>query len=71
MSVDKQHLRYCLLFAFQLTKNAAEAKQIICSDLSEGVASYSNSNKWFERSNCASGNLDLEDEGRPGQLQKV
>ena len=68
MSVDKQHLRYYLLFAFQLQKTAAEVKQIICLALSEDIVLHSTSKK-FQR--YKSGNLDFEAKGNSGQLQTV
>ena len=70
MSFEKQHLRHCLLFAFQLKKkNTAEAQEMICSTLGENAVSYSTCKKWFQR--FRKGNFNLEDEQRLGQLKKV
>lgn len=49
MLFEKQHLRHCLLFAFQLKKNAVEAKEMICSILGEKAVSYSTCKKWFQQ----------------------
>ena len=68
MLFEKQHLRHCLLFAFQLKKSAAEAQEMICSALGEGVISYT-CKKWFQR--FKSGNFDLNDRKCPGQPKKV
>lgn len=69
MSFEKQHLRHCLLFAFQLKKSAAEAQQMICAALGEAAVSYSTCKKWFQR--FKQGNFELRDAERPGQPQKV
>ncbi|KYM95002.1 hypothetical protein ALC62_14359 [Cyphomyrmex costatus] len=45
MLFDKQRLRHCILFAFQLKKNAAEAQEMICSALGENSVSYSTCKK--------------------------
>jgi len=67
MLFEQQHLRYCLLFALQLKKSAAET--MICSALEEGAVSYSTCKKWFQR--FKSGNFDLNDRKCPGQPKKV
>ena len=69
MSFEKQHLRHCLLFAFTLKKNAAEAQEMICAALGEDAIAYSTCKKWFQR--FRNGNFDLHDEERPGQPKKV
>jgi len=56
---------HCLLFAFQLKKNAAEAKEMICSAMSENAASYSTCKKWFQQ--FRDGNFDLQDGEHPDQ----
>ena len=66
MSFEKQHLRYCLLFTFQLKKSAAEAQEMICSALGETAVSYSTCKKRFK-----TGNFDFNEEKCPGQLKKI
>jgi len=62
MSFEKQHLRYCLLFTFQLKKSAAEAQEMICSALGETAVSYSICKKRFK-----TGNFDFNDEKCPAK----
>ena len=40
MTSDKEHLRRCILFVFQLKKNAAEATEMICSALEESAVTH-------------------------------
>ena len=68
MASDKEHLRTCVLFAFQLKKNAAEATEIICSALGEGAVTHKMCKKWFQR--FRNGDFDLSVRERPGQTKK-
>ena len=51
------------------TPTSAEAKQIVCSASGEDAVSNSPSKKWFQ--SFKRRNLDIEDEERPGQPEKV
>ena len=66
---EKEHVRHCLLFAFQLKKSAAEAQELICSALGDDAVSYSTCKKWFQRFKL--GNFDLHDEERTGKAKLV
>lgn len=68
MDVDKQHLRHCILFCFQMKKNAAQAMELINSTLGEHSVSHSTVKKWFAR--FRDGNFSLEDDPRPGAVKK-
>lgn len=68
MDVDKQHLRHCILFCFQMKKNAAQAMELINSTLGEPSVSHSTVKKWFAR--FRDGNLSLQDDPRPGVPKK-
>lgn len=65
---EKQHLRHCILFAFQMGKNGAEAHDLINSTLGENSVSLSTIKKWFAK--FRSGNFSLEDSPRPGAEKK-
>ena len=65
MASDKEHLGHCILFAFQLNKNPAEATEMICSALGEGAMTHKTSKKWFQR--FRNGDFDLHDRERSGQ----
>ena len=64
MLFEKQHLRHCLLFAFQLKKNFRRgAKEMICLVLDENAVSYSTCKKWFQK--FRDGNFNLENKECP------
>ena len=68
MAFDKKHLRYCILFAFLLKKNATEATATICSALREGAVTHKTYKKWFQRFRNL--DFDLSDRERPVQPKK-
>ena len=49
MPSDEEHLRYCILFVFQLKKNAAVTIEMICSAFGEGAVTHKTHKKWFHR----------------------
>lgn len=49
MDIDKQQLRHCILFCFQMKKNASQATELINSTLGEHSVSHSTVKKWFAR----------------------
>lgn len=68
MDIDKQHLRHCILFCFQMKKNASQATELINSTLGEHSVSHSTVKKWFAR--FRDENFCLEDDPRPGAEKK-
>ncbi|CAK9816502.1 Mariner Mos1 transposase [Anthophora quadrimaculata] len=69
MAFQKEHIRHCIFFAFELKKNAAEATKIIYSALGENAATNKTCKKWFQR--FRSGNFDLNDadSGTPKKVE--
>lgn len=68
MACDKQHIRHCILFAFQLKKNAAKATEMICTVLGEGAVTYKTWKKWYQK--FRNGDFDLTDKERMGAPTK-
>ena len=66
MASNKDHLRHCILFAFQLKRNEAEATEMIFSTLGDGAVTHRTRKKWFQTFQ----NFELSDRERPGQLRK-
>lgn len=58
---EKQHLRHCILFAFQLKKNVNRATEMICSALGENAVSYKMCSTWYQR--FRAGDFSLLDRG--------
>lgn len=68
MDFDKQHLRHCMLFCFEMKKNASQATELINSTLGEHTVSYSTVKKWF--ANFREKKFSLEDDPRPGPAKR-
>jgi len=49
MTYDKEHIRHCMRFAYNLNKNTSEAAKIICSAYGEDAVSKRTCRKWFSR----------------------
>lgn len=64
-TVDKIHLRHCLLFMFNLGKCASEAHGSICQAYGEAVISERTCRDWFAK--FKKGDLSLEDKPRTGR----
>lgn len=64
----KQHLREVLIYFFNLKKSAAEAHRLVSEAYPSHVPSVSTCERWFVR--FRSGDFDVEDKERPGQVKK-
>ena len=65
---SKRHLREVLLFAFNSKKSAAAAHQMIVETYGEAAISERTCREWFQR--YKSGDFNVEDKERPGQVKK-
>ena len=68
MASGKEYLRHCILFAFQLKKNAVEKTEMIFSAFGEGVVTHKTCKKWFQR--FRNDDFDLSDRESSGQPKK-
>jgi len=59
---EKEHLKHCIFFAFQLKRNAAQTVEMICSALDEDAVTHKTCKKWFQR--FREDNFDLTDRER-------
>lgn len=64
MNFNKQHLRHCILFCFQMGKDAAQATKLINSTLGDNSVCHATVKNWFVK--FRAGNFSLDDAPRPG-----
>lgn len=65
MSADKTHIRHCMLYEYNLKKNATQATNSICSAYGEHVLDVRTCQNWFAR--FRAGDFDLSDKERSGR----
>lgn len=69
MSVDKVHLRHCILYEFEKKNNASIACENICAVFGIGVLNVRTCQRWFKK--FRSGDLSLEEDARSGRPSKI
>ena len=63
--VDKMHIRHCMLYKFNLRKNATQATKSICSAYGDDALDIRTCQNWFAR--FKGGDYDLNDIERTGR----
>jgi len=65
MTADKAHIRHCMLYEFNLKKNATKATETICSAYGENALNVRTCQMWFAR--FKAGDFDLNDKEHTGR----
>ena len=65
MSIDKMHIRHCMLYEFNLKLNASQATKSICSVYFDDVLDVRTCQNWFAR--FKTGDFDIKDKKRTGR----
>ncbi|CAK9801295.1 Mariner Mos1 transposase [Anthophora quadrimaculata] len=68
MSPTKEHIRHCLLFAFNLRKSVSEATQMVCEAYGEGSITDRTCRSWYQRFKL--GDFNVKDQPRSGCPKK-
>ncbi|GFU82583.1 histone-lysine N-methyltransferase SETMAR [Trichonephila clavipes] len=68
MSVDKVHLRHCILYEIQKESNASVACKNLCAVIGKDIVHVRTCQRWF--SNFRSGDLSLKESYRSGRPSK-
>ena len=65
MNNEKMHFRHCMLYEFNLGRNATQATKVICSVYGDNAVTVRTCQNWFER--FRQGDFSLEDKERSGR----
>ncbi|GFY08173.1 histone-lysine N-methyltransferase SETMAR [Trichonephila clavipes] len=69
MSVDKVHLRHCILYEFQKGSNVSGACKNLCAVFGKDIVNVRTCQRWFSK--FRSGELSLQENDRSGRPSKI